>query len=104
MPSSTLPRSGWEAHVRAPIVESEDAPPIIDEKDRPMAAVQNEASLGLQLLKAAGAHEFTSRGIHPAFSRGKRVVGTEHRYLSAQCERSPSGDYRGSPENMDLYS
>ena len=34
-----------EAHVRATIVESEDAPAIVDNKDRTMTAVQNEPPL-----------------------------------------------------------
>jgi hypothetical protein len=34
-----------EAHVRTTIVESEDAPAVVDHKDRTMATVQNEAVL-----------------------------------------------------------
>src|SRR5262249_23303929 len=33
-------------------------------------------------------------------SRGRRVLGAEHRYPSVQRERSPSSDYRGSSENV----
>jgi hypothetical protein len=46
-----------EAHVWATIVEGEDAPAVVDDKDRTMIAVQNEASFGLQLLKATRKHE-----------------------------------------------
>ena len=37
----------WEAHVRAPIVEGEDAPAVVDDKDRAMTTVQNEPALRL---------------------------------------------------------
>src|SRR5213078_90896 len=36
-----------EAHVRAPIVEGEDAPAVVDDEDRTMAAVHNEPPLEL---------------------------------------------------------
>jgi hypothetical protein len=36
-----------EAHVRAPIVEGEDATAVVDDKDRSMIAVQNKASFRL---------------------------------------------------------
>jgi hypothetical protein len=36
-----------EAHVGATIVEGEDAPAIVDDKDRAMTAVQNEPALRL---------------------------------------------------------
>jgi hypothetical protein len=42
-----------EPHVRATIVEGEDASAVVNDKDRAMATVQNEASFGLQLVKAA---------------------------------------------------
>ena len=41
-----------EAHVRAAIVESEDAPAVVNDEDRTMAAVQYEPPLRLELLKA----------------------------------------------------
>jgi hypothetical protein len=44
---------GWEAHVRAPIVEGEDASAIVDDENRAMATVHNEPPLELELLKAA---------------------------------------------------
>jgi hypothetical protein len=53
-----------EAHVRATIVEGEDAPAVVDDKDRTMATVQNEASFGLQFVKAAREHEFLIRHVH----------------------------------------
>src|SRR5687768_13296271 len=37
-----------KAHVRAPVVEREDTSLIVDEKDRRMPAVHDEAALGLQ--------------------------------------------------------
>jgi hypothetical protein len=42
-----------KTHMRATIVEGEDAPAIEDDKDQPMATVHNEPSLRLQLLKAS---------------------------------------------------
>jgi len=36
-----------EAHVRTPIIEGEDAPVVIDDKDRTVIAVQNKASFRL---------------------------------------------------------
>src|ERR1700731_143090 len=43
-----------EAHVRATVVQGEDATTVIDDKDGTMAAVHNEPPLCLQLFKAAG--------------------------------------------------
>jgi hypothetical protein len=37
----------WEAHVRATIVEGEDAAAVVDDKDWTMAAVHNKPPLGL---------------------------------------------------------
>src|SRR5262249_31421950 len=54
----------WEAHVRATIVESEDAPTVVDDKDRMMATVYNEPPLRLQLLYAPREREFLVRRVH----------------------------------------
>ena len=54
----------WETHVRAAIVESKDAPAVVDDKDRTMATVHNEAPLHLQLIKAARECEILVRRIH----------------------------------------
>jgi hypothetical protein len=53
-----------ETHMRAAIVEREDMPALVHEKDRAMAAVHNEPALGFQLLKITGADEIRSFGIH----------------------------------------
>ena len=53
-----------EAHVRATIVEGEDATTVVNDKDRPMIAVQNDAPLRLKVLKAAGEHELFIRSVH----------------------------------------
>jgi len=53
-----------EAHVRAPIVEGEDAPAVVDDEDRTMATVHNEPPLDLQLLKAARQHKFLAGRVH----------------------------------------
>jgi hypothetical protein len=58
-----------EAHVRATIVEGENPPAVVHEKDRTMTAVQNEPALRLYFLKAAGEHEFSTRHVHPAHLR-----------------------------------
>jgi hypothetical protein len=53
-----------KTHMRATIVEGEDAPAIEDDKDRPMATVHNEPSLRLQLLKASREREFFVRRVY----------------------------------------
>ena len=53
-----------EAHVRATIVEGEDAPAVVDDEDRTMPPVHDEPPLRLQLLEAARAHEFRGRRVH----------------------------------------
>jgi hypothetical protein len=47
-----------ETHVRTPIIEGEDAPAVVHDKDRTMTAVENEPALRLQLIKAAREHKF----------------------------------------------
>src|SRR4029077_19310161 len=54
----------WETHMRTAIVEREDMPAVVHEKDRAMAAVHNESPFGFQLLKGTGAHKFRGRVIH----------------------------------------
>ena len=53
-----------ETHVRAAVVEREDASLIVDEQDRRMPAVHDEAALGLQLVEAAGPHKLRGQRIH----------------------------------------
>jgi hypothetical protein len=53
-----------ETHLRAAIVEREDVPALVHEKDRAMAAVHNKSALGFQLLKSARAHEVRGLSIH----------------------------------------
>jgi hypothetical protein len=68
----------WEAHVRATIVEGEDTPAVVDDEDWTMAAVQNEPSLRLELLKAPRDHEFSIRHVHQHTSGGclfERALG-----------------------------
>jgi hypothetical protein len=67
-----------EAHVWAPIVEGEDAPAVVDDKDWTMAAVHNKPPLGFQLLKAACEHEFSIWHVHQYTSGGclfERALG-----------------------------
>src|SRR5262249_1546772 len=53
-----------EAHVRATIVESEHATIVVDDKDRTMAAVEDEPPFRLELLKATGEHKFPIWLVH----------------------------------------
>ena len=65
-----------KAHVRAAVVEREDASPVIDHQDRGMATMHHEPTLGLQLGEAARAHEVRGRHIHrriPRSSHFRRV-------------------------------
>ena len=48
----------WETHVRAPIVEGEDATAVVNNEDRAMTAMQDDPALRPELLKAAGANDF----------------------------------------------
>ena len=62
-----------ETHVRAAVVEREDASLIVDEQDRRMPAVHDEPALGLQFVEAAGPHKLRGqrihRGLRPAAAR-----------------------------------
>ena len=53
-----------KAHVWAPIVEREDASPVVDHQDWRMAAMHHEPPLALQLGEAARAHKVRRRHIH----------------------------------------
>src|SRR5262245_22025822 len=53
-----------EAHVWATIVESEDAPTVVDDEDRTMATVHDEPALRLQFLKAPRERKFRVRCVH----------------------------------------
>ena len=60
-----------EAHMRAAIVEREDAFPMVDHQDRGMAAVHHEPSLSLQFGEAARAHKVRCRHIHRRVPRSR---------------------------------
>jgi hypothetical protein len=53
-----------ETHMRAAIVESEDMPALVHEKDRSMAAVHDKSPFGFQLIESARAHEVRGLSIH----------------------------------------
>src|SRR5260370_12886659 len=53
-----------KAHVRATIVEGEDAPAVVDDEDRTMATLHNEPPLRLQLFKAPHEHDILFRRVH----------------------------------------
>jgi hypothetical protein len=63
-----------EAHVRATIVEGEDAPVVVDDEDRTMATVHNQPPLRLQLLKASREREFFVRRVHEHTSRTRPLA------------------------------
>ena len=46
-----------KAHMRAAVVERENALPIINHQDRGMAAMYDEPTLGPQLGETAGTHK-----------------------------------------------
>jgi hypothetical protein len=84
----------WEAHVRATIVECEDAPAVVDDEDRTMTAVHNELPLRLQLLKAHRQREFLVRRVHEHTSPSRLfgvAAGTpikrQHRHPLAQTRK-----------------
>src|SRR5438552_10474378 len=53
-----------ETHMRAAIVEREDVPALVHEKDRAMAAMHNESPFGFYLFESARAHEVQGLSIH----------------------------------------
>src|SRR5258707_15534170 len=61
----------WEAHVRATIVEGEDAPAVVDDEDGTMAPVHNAPPFRLQFLKAPRRREFLVRRVHEQISCGR---------------------------------
>src|SRR6476620_2060956 len=73
-----------EAHVRAPIVEGEDAPAVVDDEDRTMATVHNEPALDLELLKAA-----RQRKLPPIVALGSLQVLSNIGIPSRKGERMP---------------
>jgi hypothetical protein len=71
-----------EAHVRTPIIEGEDAPAVVHDKDRTTPAVENEPALRLQLIKAAREHEFPAWHVHQHSSRGRVYARCRHLNIS----------------------
>jgi hypothetical protein len=57
-----------EAHMRATIVEGEDAPAVANDEDRTVAAMHDEPPLCPQLLEVPGKHEFLVRRVHAHLS------------------------------------
>jgi hypothetical protein len=53
-----------ETHMRAAIVEREDMPTLVHDKDRAMAAVHNESPFRLYLFEGTRAHEVRGLSIH----------------------------------------
>ena len=54
----------WEAHMRATIVEREDAATVVDDQDRTMAAVHHEPAFRLQFIKVACENKFCVWRVH----------------------------------------
>ena len=83
-----------EAHVRAPIVEGEDAPSVVDDEDRTMATVHDELPLDLQLLKGARQRKFLARHVHEHTSHchsGAAAGTPQHRHQPAQRRENAMG-------------
>src|SRR5262245_16807269 len=76
-----------EPHVRATIVESEDASAVVDDEDRTMATVHNEPPFRLELLEASREREF--------------LVGRVHEHTSRSC---PCCRYPRSTINIGILS
>jgi hypothetical protein len=58
-----------KAHVRATVIEREDAPAVVHDEDWAMATVHNEPPLRLQLLKSPRKREFSVRCVHVPLGR-----------------------------------
>ena len=56
-----------EAHVRATVVEGEDAPAVIDDQDRAMDAMQDDPALRLHLFEGPCKGEVRVRQVHERF-------------------------------------
>jgi hypothetical protein len=91
--------------MRAAIVEREDVPALVHEKDRAMTAVHNKPALGFQLLKIAGADKIRNRGIHrrliqegsaaAPFSKGASRMSIQPPMYLFGCQ---SGERRGAQD------
>src|SRR5215510_16029420 len=60
-----------EVHVRAPVVEGEHAPAVVDHEDRTIATLHEEPPLLFQLLEASREREVLVRRIHEHTSRSR---------------------------------
>jgi hypothetical protein len=63
--------------MRAAIVDCEDMPALVHEKDRSMAAVHDKSPFGFQLIESARAHEIRGLSIHGRLIR-QAVRGKRH--------------------------
>jgi len=80
--------------VRAPIVEGEDAPAVVDDEDRTMATVHDELPLDLQLLRVpASANSLlgASMSIPPIVALGPLPVLRKIGILSRKGEKMRRG-------------
>ena len=59
----------WKAHVRATVVEREDATAVVHDEDRAMATVHDEPALRLQLLKGPRKRVFSVGCVHVPLGR-----------------------------------
>jgi hypothetical protein len=62
-----------EAHVRAAVIEGEDASLVVDDEDGTVGAVHDEPPLRLELLKATCERKFLFRYVHEHTSRSRPV-------------------------------
>ena len=76
-----------EAHVRASIVEREDAPTIVDDEDWAMGAMHDESALRLQILEAPRKREIHVRHVHDRTSRRRRRWGRYQKMQSSKLNQ-----------------
>ena len=79
-----------EAHVRATVVEGEDAPAVIDDKDRAMGAMQDDPALCLHLFEGPCKGEVRVRQVHERTSLNG--------FFSGRCPEAPRPSARRSEE------
>ena len=83
-----------EAHMRAPIIESEDPPAIVDDEDRSMVTVHDEPPLRLELLEASRKRKFLVWRVHeptsgsPSWGRVSAATQHQHRHPLPQMRKA----------------
>jgi hypothetical protein len=76
-----------EAHVRASIVQREDAPTIVNDEDWAMGATHDESALRLQILEAPRKREIHVRHVHDRTSRRRHRWGRYQKMQSSKLNQ-----------------